>query len=172
MRYCLNTFLILFFFTARAIGSDELSQSVDMTFTLNIEPHVCKLQEQVKSIDFGKFQVFDIVTGAVTGEAMFKFTDCQNVNDVTISFSGVYVDKEHNFIRNKPGGEHASGVAISLYGKDGNRIQLKDGKKIDFDTSPAGFDFIIKAAVEKEHVGAVVTTGIIDTSVNLNVIYN
>lgn len=172
MRYCLNTFLILFFFTARAIGSDELSQSVDMTFTLNIEPHVCKLQEQVKSIDFGDFQVFDIVTGAVKGEAMFKFTDCQNVNDVTISFSGIYVDKEHNFIRNKTGVDRASGVAIALYDKEGARIQLKDGEKIHFDIRPEGFDFYIKAAVEKENAGTAVTTGSIDTSISLNITYN
>ncbi|HGB1496885.1 TPA: hypothetical protein ACIUE6_004553, partial [Salmonella enterica subsp. enterica serovar Hvittingfoss] len=63
MRYCLNALCFFYFFSAGAIGGEEISQSVDMAFTVNIEPPVCKLNNAELSVDFGEFQVSDIVAG-------------------------------------------------------------------------------------------------------------
>lgn len=65
MRRCLNTLWLLLFVSVSAIGGDELSQSVDMTFTVNIEPPMCKLNNAELDVDFGEFQVSDIVKGNV-----------------------------------------------------------------------------------------------------------
>ncbi|MED9020211.1 fimbrial protein [Escherichia coli] len=171
MWCCYNILFYLLFVTTRAIGSDELSQSVEMNFSVNIEPPVCKLQSTDVSVNFGDFQLFDIVTRAVKKQAKFSFTDCLNVNTVTVSFSGDNVDTEHNIIKNKSGTNYASGIAIGLYDNDGNRIQLNDKKDISIDDANS-FDFIVTAEVMKESSSAIVTPGNIVTSVDLMIEYN
>ncbi|WP_223277018.1 fimbrial protein [Escherichia albertii] len=171
MRRCLNTLWFLFFVSVSAIGGDELSQSVDMTFTVNIEPPMCKLNNAELDVDFGEFQVSDIVKGSVKKNVEFSFTDCTSVNNVKISFSGDKIDTNNNFIRNKSGSAYASGVAIGLYDDKENRIQLKDLQTMLVNNSGA-FNFRVAAAVLKESSSAVVTPGNIETSVNLNITYN
>lgn len=171
MRYCLNSLWFLLFVTARVIGSEEVSQSIDMSFSVNIEPPVCKLNNADLSVDFGEFQVSDIVKEQVKKTAEFAFTDCTNVNNVTISFSGEHIDKDNNFIKNKSGRIYASGVAIGLYDNKGHRIQLKDKKNISIEYADS-FNFSVTAEVLKESASVVVTPGNIDVSVNMNIIYN
>lgn len=65
MSRCLNALWLLLFVSAGAIGGDEASQSVDMTFTVNIEPPMCKLDNATLDVDFGEFQIFDIIQGNV-----------------------------------------------------------------------------------------------------------
>ncbi|MED9851297.1 fimbrial protein [Escherichia coli] len=122
-------------------------------------------------MNFGDFQLFDIVTRAVKKQAKFSFTDCLNVNNVTVSFSGDNVNTDNNIIKNKSGPNYASGIAIGLYDNDGNRIQLNDKKDISID-NVGSFDFIVTAEVLKESSSATVTPGNIDTSVNLMITYN
>ncbi|MEK9383295.1 fimbrial protein [Escherichia coli] len=170
MKYCLNSLCFLFFAPVMAIGAEEVSQSVNMDFTVNIEPPVCKLNNANLSIDFDEFQLFDILAGNVKKAAVFAFTDCTNVNSVTISFSGNNVDD--NFIKNKSGDTYASGVAIRLYNNDnGNLIQLKDKQIISINNAES-FNFGVIAEVQKENNSAKVTPGNIDTSVDLNITYN
>lgn len=171
MKYYFNKLWFLLFISFGSVGGDEVSQSVEMTFTVNIEPPVCKLNNADVSVDFGEFQALDIVTGSVKKMAEFSFTDCSNVNNVTVSFSGDKVDKETNFINNKLGAEYASGVAIGLYDDKGNRIQLKDALNISIKNAGV-FDFRVTAAVQKTSDDKKVTPGILDTSVNLNITYN
>lgn len=171
MKYCLNPVWFLLFVTAGAIGSDQVSQSVDITFTVNIETPVCKLNKADVSVDFGEFQLFDIVTGNVKKTAKFSFTDCTSVNNVNISFSGEKVDTEKNIINNKLGSEYASGVAIGLYNDKGKRIQLKQPLSVSVNNAGT-FDLSVAAAVQKTSDSAVVTPGNINTSVNLNITYN
>lgn len=171
MKYCLNTLWLLLFVTARAIGGDEVSQSVDMNFTVNVEPPVCKLKETELSVNFGEFQVFDILMENVKQTAEFFFIDCTNVNNIKISFSGDKVDSNNNLIKNKSGGNYASGVAIGLYANDGKRIQFEKEQNISIDGS-GSFYYSITAEVMKDSKNAVVTPGNIDTSVNLNITYN
>ncbi|EIM4450325.1 type 1 fimbrial protein [Salmonella enterica subsp. enterica serovar Infantis] len=170
MRYC-HVLWFLFFITVRAIGADEVSQSVDMTFTVNIEPPVCKLNDAELTVDFGEFNTSDIVNGNVKGAAVFSFTDCVNVNDVRISFSGENVDRNNNFIKNKSGDNYASGVVIALYDDTGNRIHLKDEQNIIVN-NVGSFQLSVMAGVLKENTTTTVTPGYIDTSVNLNVTYS
>lgn len=171
MKYCFNPVWFLLFVTAGAIGGDQVSQSVDMTFAVNIVPPVCKLKNAELSIDFGEIEISDIISENVKKKATFSFTDCTNVNNVTISFSGDYVDGDKNFIKNKAGGGYASGVAIGLYDSNGKRIQLKDGKNISAGNS-SSFDFPVTASVIKDSSSVAITSGKIDTSVNLNITYN
>ncbi|MCU7311474.1 type 1 fimbrial protein [Escherichia albertii] len=171
MKYCFNPVWFLLFVTAGAIGGDQVSQSVDMTFAVNIVPPVCKLKNADLSIDFGEIEISDIISENVKKKATFSFTDCTNVNNVTISFSGDYVDGDKNFIKNKAGGGYASGVAIGLYDSSGKRIQLKDGKNISAGNS-SSFDFPVTASVIKDSSSVAITSGKIDTSVNLNITYN
>ncbi|HGB5602444.1 TPA: fimbrial protein [Salmonella enterica subsp. enterica serovar Saintpaul] len=171
MRYCLNALCFFYFFSAGAIGGEEISQSVDMAFTVNIEPPVCKLNNAELSVDFGEFQVSDIVAGNVKKTAEFSFTDCINVNNITISFSGDKVDKSKNIIKNKSGADYASGIAVGLYDDKNKRIQLKDSQSISVNNA-GSFNFCVIAAVLKDSSNAVVTPGEIDTSVNLNITYN
>ncbi|EEX2836989.1 type 1 fimbrial protein [Escherichia albertii] len=171
MKHCLNALWLLLLVSAGAIGDDEMSQSVDMTFTVNIAPSVCKLNNANLSIDFGDFQIFDIVTENVRKTAKLSFTDCTNVNNISVSFSGDYVGRDENIIKNKSGKNYASGVAIGLYDNKNNRLQLKDAQSISVNNA-GSFDFYITAAVLKESSVATVTPGTIDTSVNLNITYN
>lgn len=39
---------------------DEFSNSVDLTFTVNIQPPVCRLEKTLQSIEFGDLSVQDI----------------------------------------------------------------------------------------------------------------
>ncbi len=171
MKYYFNKLWFLLFISFGTFGGDEVSQSVEMNFTVNIEPPVCKLNNADLSVDFGEFQASDIVTGSVKKTAEFSFTDCSNVNNVTISFSGDKIDKKTNFINNKSGAEYASGVAIGLYDDKGNRIQLKDALGVSVKNAET-FDFRVTAVVQKTDANTIVTPGNIDTSVNLNITYN
>lgn len=65
MRRCLNALWLLLFVSVGASGGDEASQSVDMTFTVNIEPPMCKLDNATLDVDFGEFQRFDLAQGKV-----------------------------------------------------------------------------------------------------------
>ncbi|EEW3970624.1 type 1 fimbrial protein [Escherichia coli] len=142
-----------------------------MNFTVNVEPPVCKLKETELSVNFGEFQVSDIVMENVKQTAEFFFIDCTNVNNIKISFSGDKVDSNNNLIKNKSGGNYASGVAIGLYANDGKRIQFEKEQNISIDGS-GSFYYSITAEVMKDSKNAVVTPGNIDTSVNLNITYN
>ncbi|EHZ2947227.1 TPA: type 1 fimbrial protein [Escherichia coli] len=142
-----------------------------MNFTVNVEPPVCKLKEAELSVNFGEFQVSDIVMENVKQTAEFFFIDCTNVNNIKISFSGDKVDSNNNLIKNKSGGNYASGVAIGLYANDGKRIQFEKEQNISIDGS-GSFYYSITAEVMKDSKNAVVTPGNIDTSVNLNITYN
>jgi P pilus assembly protein, pilin FimA len=170
MRYR-NVLWFLLFIAVRAISADEVSQSVEMTFTVNIEPPVCKLNDADLSVDFGEFNTSDIVSGNVKKNVVFSFTDCIKVNSVGISFSGDKVDDGNNFIQNKSGDSYASGVAIALYDDTGSRIQLTDSKTIDVNNGTS-FDFSVTAEVLKKSDVTTVTPGYIDTSVNLNITYS
>jgi len=171
MSRCLNALWLLLFVSAGAIGGDEASQSVDMTFTVNIEPPMCKLDNATLDVDFGEFQIFDIIQGNVKKTVGFNFTDCTNVNNVKISFSGDKIDTNNNVIRNKSGAGYASGVAIGLYDDKENRILLKDLQNILVNNS-GSFNFRVTAAVLKDNSNAAVTPGSIETSVNMNITYN
>lgn len=171
MRRCLNSLWLLLFVSVSAIGGDELSQSVDMTFTVNIEPPMCKLNNAELDVNFDEFQVSDIVKGNVKKNVEFSFTDCTSVNNVKISFSGDKIDTNNNFIRNKSGSGYASGVAIGLYDDKENRIQLKEPQNILVNNS-GSFNFRVTAAVLKDSDNATVTPGNIETSVNMNITYN
>lgn len=171
MRRCLNALWLLLFFSTGAIGGDEASQSIDMTFTVNIEPPMCKLDNATLDVDFGEFQVSDIVHGNVKKTVKFSFIDCTNVNNVKISFSGDKVDTNSNVIRNKAGTGYASGVAIGLYDDEEKRIQLNELQNILVNNSDS-FDFRVTAAVLKDSSNAIVTAGNIETSVNINITYN
>lgn len=172
MRYRLNVLWFLLFVSAGVLGSDEVSQSVEMTFTVNIEPPVCKLKKADLLVNFGDFQMFDIVTDNVKQTAEFTFTDCTNVNNVKISFFGDDVDMDKNIIKNKSGPNYASGVAIGLYDDAGKRIHLTEGKGVSIDNVANSFNFRVAAAVLKDSRNAVVTPGKINASVNLNITYN
>ncbi|HFP5558380.1 TPA: fimbrial protein [Escherichia coli] len=171
MRRCLNALWLLLFVSVGAIGGDEASQSVDMTFTVNIEPPMCKLDNATLDVDFGEFQRFDLAQGNVKKTVGFHFTDCTNVNNVKMSFSGDNIDTSNNVIRNKSGAGYASGVAIGLYDDKENRIQLKELQNILVNNSDS-FDFRVTAAVIKDSSNAVVTPGNIYASVNVNITYN
>lgn len=171
MRYCLNALWFLLFVSVGAIGGDEASQSIDMTFTVNIEPPMCKLNNAELDVDFGEFQVSDIVKGKVKKTVDFSFTDCTNVNNVEISFSGDKVDKNNNIIKNKSGSGYASGIAIGLYDDKENRIQLKESQNILVSDSDS-FNFRVKAVVLKDSNNAAIIPGNIETSVNMNITYN
>lgn len=170
MRYYSKSLYLLLFIATGAIGGDTVSQSVNMTFTVNVEPPVCKLNNADLSVDFEEFQVSDIVAGNVKKMAEFVFTDCVNVNNVTVSFTGDNIDSNNNLIKNKTGANNASGVAIGLYDYNGSRIQLKDVQHISVNNADS-FYFRVTAAVLKES-SAAVTPGKIDSSVNLNITYN
>lgn len=58
----------------------------------------------------------------------FNFTDCTNVNNVKISFSGDKIDTNNNVIRNKSGAGYASGVVIGLYDDKEKEFSLKSYK--------------------------------------------
>ncbi|EOT8213863.1 fimbrial protein [Escherichia albertii] len=171
MKSYFNTLWLLLFVSARAMAGEELSQSVEITFSVNIEPPVCKLQNADLSLDFGEFQVSDIIAKDVKKTAEFIFADCSNVNNVTISFFGDNVDKNNNVIKNKSGANYASGVAIGLYDDKGSRIQLKEEENISV-SDMNSFNFRVTAEVLKENSAAKVIPGNIDTSVNLNITYN
>ncbi len=171
MSHCLNALWLLLFVSVGAIGGDEASQSVDMTFTVNIKPPMCKLDNAVLEVGFGEFQVSDIVQENVKKTVELNFTDCTNVNNIKISFSGDNIDTSNNVIRNKSGAVYASGVAIGLYDDEKNKIQLKDSQTILVDNS-GSFDFRVTAVVLKDGSNAAVTPGNIETSVNLNITYN
>ncbi|MEC9839960.1 type 1 fimbrial protein [Escherichia coli] len=171
MKYCFNTLWFLLFAPFGAIGGDQVTQSVDMNFIVNIEPPICKLNNAELSVDFGEFQSADITAGRIKKTAEFSFTNCTNVNSVEISFSGDKMDKETNVINNKLGAEYASGISIGLYDDKGKRIQLKDAVSVSV-KNVGEFDFRVTAVVQKSSVNTIVTPGNIDTSVNLNIKYN
>lgn len=171
MSRCLNVLWLLLFFSTETIGGDEASQSIDMTFTVNIEPPMCKLDNATLDVDFGEFQVSDIVHGNVKKNLRFSFTDCTNVNNVNISFSGDKVDTNSNVIRNKTGAGYASGVAIGLFDDEEKRMQLNELQNILVDNLDS-FDFRVTAAVLKDSNNAIVTAGNIEASVNMNITYN
>ncbi|HAY0106692.1 TPA: type 1 fimbrial protein [Escherichia coli] len=162
----------LIFITARALAADTLSQSVDITMSVNIAPPVCNLTDSTQTVDFGEIQVFSITMEKVKKDATFSFTGCTNVNNVTISFSGNNVDKEKNFIKNKTGTDNATGIAIKLYDDKQKEIQLKDSQTTVINKDST-FNYHVTAAVVKENgISSPVTAGKIETSVDLNITYN
>lgn len=173
MRHCLKIMVgSLLFVSARAICADTSSQSVNINLAVNIAPPVCKLKDATQTIDFDEVQVFDITMGYVKKNATFSFTECTNVNSVTISFSGNNVNQDRNFIRNKQGADNATGVAIKLYDEKQREIRLKDPLNTELNKQ-SSFNFSVTAALVKENgLSAPVTPGKIDTSVNLNITYH
>lgn len=174
MRYYSCIILcILLFVSVRAISADTLSQSLDITLSVNIAPPVCKLTGSVQSVDFDEITVSDLIVKKKEHkkDASFSFTDCENVNNVTISFSGDNVDSNNNLIKNKQGTDLASGVAIKLYDKNGKEIQLKENQTQEVDKTDE-FTFRVTAGVVRESESMPITAGTINTSVNLNITYN
>lgn len=162
----------LVFLSPQVISGETLSQSVNVNLSLNIAPPVCKLTDATQTIDFGEVQAYDITMGNVKKDATFFFTECTNVNNVTISFSGANIDKNRNLIRNKSGTDNATGIGIKLYDINKKEINLNEKQKIKVNKEDS-FSFQVGALVVKEKEnGAAVTAGKIDTSVNLNIIYN
>ncbi|EFO1266336.1 type 1 fimbrial protein [Escherichia albertii] len=173
MKYYFNVALCFFVFVSpQVISGGTLSQSVNVNLSLNIAPPVCKLTDATQTIDFGEAQAYDITMGNVKREATFFFTECTNVNNVTILFSGTNVDKDKNFIRNKSGADNATGIGIKLYDNNNKEINLNEKQELSVNKKDS-FSFQVSALVVKENGNnAAVTAGKIDTSVNLNITYN
>ena len=160
---------IMLFIFSRTICAETLSHSMNINLAVNIAPPVCKLTEANQTVDFGDIQVSDIISGKAKRMAGFVFSDCKNVNDVTISFSGNYIDQGKNIVKNKSGG--ASGVAIELYDDKESRLQLKDKKKISINYADS-FYFNVMAVVVADGSGERITPGDISSSIDLNVTYS
>ncbi|EEY6643839.1 TPA: type 1 fimbrial protein [Escherichia coli] len=151
---------------------ESFSQSVDLAFSVNIEPPVCKLENTVQSIDFGDLSVQEIKESEIKKTATFSFTGCASVDSLKISFIGDNVDNNKNYIKNKIGADYASGIAIKLYDESFNKITLKDGYSRPVGKLTTSFDFLIYASIEKESVNSSIQPGIVDTSVLFSVTYN
>ncbi|QTA28824.1 fimbrial protein [Escherichia albertii] len=173
MKYYFNVVLCFFvFLSPQVISGETLSQSVNVNLSLNIAPPVCKLTDATQTIDFGEVQPYDITMGNVKKDATFFFTDCTNVNNVTISFSGANIDKNRNLIKNKSGTDNATGIGIKLYDIKKKEINLNEKQEINVNKENS-FNFQVSALVVKENEnGVAVTAGKIDTSVNMNITYN
>lgn len=173
MKYCLKIMVgYLLFVSARAVCADSLSQSMNINLAVNIAPPVCKLTDATQTIDFDEVQIFDITMGYVKKNATFAFTECANVNSVTISFSGNNINQDRNFIINKQGADNATGVAIKLYDEHQKEIRLREQLNTEVNKQ-SSFSFSVTAVVVRENgLSAPVTAGKIDTSVNLNITYN
>lgn len=173
MRFLSNT--ITFFFlcvSCAVVAREEVSQSVDMNFTVDIIPPVCKLSNAEQSIEFGDFSVQDVIKNSVRGRTTFIFTDCVSVDSLTVSFSGSSVDSYNNYIKNGTGDGYASGIGIKLYDDNNNEISLGQGYTKPVGKEQNSLSLLIDAVVVKEGKDTKIKSGIVDTAVTLNVVYN
>lgn len=175
MKYLYNIFVFFILslsYNAFAGEAESFSQSVDLTFAINIEPPVCKLENTVQSIDFGDLSAQEIKGVTIKKSANFSFTGCASVDSLKISFAGDNVDNDKNHIKNKTGTDYASGIAIKLYDEDFNTITLKDGYSRSVGKSATSFNLLIYAGIEQESTSSSIQPGIVDTSVLFSVTYN
>lgn len=175
MRYLYGVFIFFIFslpYNAFAGEGESFSQSVDLTFAVNIEPPVCKLESTVQSIDFGDLSVQEIKESEIKKPATFSFTGCASVDSLKISFAGDNIDSNKNHIKNKAGVDYASGISIKLYDEYFNNITLKDGYSRSVGKLATSFNLLIYASIEKESSTSSIQPGIVDTSVLFSVTYN
>lgn len=174
---CLKCLYNIFIFLVLSLSynvfaSDSFSKNIDLTFTMNIEPPVCRLESTVQSIEFGDLSTQEIEGSEIKKTATFSFTDCASVDALKISFYGDNVDNEKNHIKNKTGTSYASGIAIKLYDEDVDEIILKDGYSPSVGKDAKSFNLIIYASIEKENNDSLIQPGVVDTSVLFSVTYN
>lgn len=155
-----------------AFASDYFSNSIDLTFTVNIEAPVCKLEHAEQLIDFGDLSVHDITVGNTTKSARFSFAGCTNVDTLTISFTGESINKNENYIKNKTGPNNASGIGIRLYDENHREIILGEDNSQLIGKDSTEFELLIHASIGKENNNSLIQAGIIDTSVSFTITYN
>ncbi|HDC4802746.1 TPA: type 1 fimbrial protein [Escherichia coli] len=173
MKYLHNIFVCFVLYAPyNVFASDEFSSNINLTFAVNIEPPVCKLNSAEQSIDFGDLSVQDITGGNTTKSATFSFTGCTSVESLTISFTGDNVDENGNYIKNKTGTDYASGIGIKLYDKDHNEITLKGDYSQSVGKGATSFDLLIYASIEKENSNSSIQAGLVDSSVSFSITYN
>lgn len=173
MKYLYNMFIFsVLSFSYNAFASDSFSKSVDLAFSVNVEPPVCRLENAVHSIDFGDLSAQEIKISNIKKAATFSFTGCTSVDSLKISFFGDNVDKNENHIKNKTGADYATGIAIKLYDEDVNEISLKDSYSLSVGKDTESFNLLIYASIEKENNSSLIQSGVVDTSVLFSVTYN
>ncbi|MEQ1928458.1 fimbrial protein [Escherichia albertii] len=152
-------------------AAEELSQSFDVTLSVNIIKPVCKLESSSQDIDFGEFDASDLQSSPPQGSAVFNFTGCDNVENIKIRFSGSNIDKDGNHIKNNTGNELAKGVVIKLFDSKNKEFNL-NGDNIINVARKDSFDMRVNAiAVATGDSSEIITPGRLDSSVSLEISY-
>ncbi|HII2118775.1 TPA: fimbrial protein [Escherichia coli] len=173
MKYLHNVFIFFSLSVSyNVFAVDEFSNSVDLTFTVNIQPPVCRLEKTLQSIEFGDLSVQDINRSENKKKATFSFTGCTSVDSLTISFIGDNIEKNGNYIKNNTGSDYASGIGIKLYDEYYNEIMLKDVYTRPIGKETSSFDLLIYASIEKENSNSSIQAGLVNTSVFFSITYN
>ncbi|MED9748996.1 fimbrial protein [Escherichia coli] len=173
MKYLHNIFIFFALSVSyNVFAVDEFSNSVDLTFTVNIQPPVCRLEKTVQSIDFGDLSAQDINRSKNKKTATFSFTGCTSVDSLTISFTGDNIEENGNYIKNNTGGDYASGIGIKLYDEYYDEIMLKNDYTRPIGKDTSSFDLLIYASIEKENSNSSIQAGLVNTSVFFSITYN
>ncbi|WP_248424000.1 fimbrial protein [Escherichia coli] len=165
--------LLLTVFCSPMSLAEEVSASVDLKMNVNIIKPVCRLTSKEAQIDFGEFDVSALKDNHPTGSAIYKFTECDNVNQLRLSFTGEHIDISKNIIKNKTNEDAASGIAVKLYDNQMKELILDKDWIIEKDIKKNNYDLTINAKIVPSENGgtASIRPGKIDTAVNFEITY-
>ncbi|HBA6377724.1 TPA: fimbrial protein [Escherichia coli] len=169
---------IIFVFFSGLIYAAEITNQIELSVKVNISKPMCKLNSGTQTIDFGDFDVLDIITEnrKLNGHATFKFTECSSVKNMKIKFKQAgqnpALDIVNNYIPNSKGDRMAKGVAVKLLDDKKQEIQLNKEMNVIVEESLTFKDLTLNAqvvSINKDGEG--VSPGLLQTAIGMEISY-
>ncbi|HCX4694203.1 TPA: type 1 fimbrial protein [Escherichia coli] len=152
-------------------ASETVSQSHEVTLSLNIKKPTCVLSTVDKKINFGEWDKAAIMAEQPEVSATFSFSDCADVDSLDIQFTGNYIDANSNQLNIATGDYSASGVAIKILDASSNEVNLSQTTKFTT-TGTDKYDLQLRARLVpiKQDI-TTITPGDIKSAVTLVINY-
>lgn len=164
-RYILGFFLLVLLHPKFLYAGATVSHNFTLKFDVEVAL-TCSLESYTSQVDFGEVLKDDLSVESVKRDINMTFSGC-NADNSTIYFSGANISDDGTYIKNKEGEDFASGVKVSLM-QNGKYVNLNESiEKI----APRQGDEISFQAILEPQNGTKIRSGIINTSVDLNITY-
>ena len=160
------------------ISAAEITKQIELTLKVNVLKPVCKLSSGQQTINFGDFDVLDVITKSskVNGSATFRFTECSAVNNLKIKFKQAgqspVPDIENNYIPNAKGDIMAKGVAVKLLDDQKKEVELDKIMSVSVGENQISKDLTLNAQViSVNKTGEGISPGMLQTAIGMEISY-
>ncbi|WP_096961327.1 fimbrial protein [Escherichia coli] len=165
------TMLLICGLSGRSYAVEELSQSYDVKLAFNVLEPVCKLSSVDEKINFGEFDLVTMLTAPPEAQAVLFLNDCSGVKRVNLKFTGNYIDLPKNQLNIKQEEEGASGLAIKLYDKSRNEINLGKTKELNINGASSYTFTILAKLILINDKQPIIKPGRVTSAVTLEISY-